>query len=207
MDEKKYSVLIVDGIVENTKELTSILAPQYTIYTADNGREALRMAEHHLPDVIILDVPIPVLNGYEVIVALKNSDITKDIPVIFITQLGKADDEEKALSLGASDYITRPFSISNIKLRLGNQIRILEQLRTIRHLSMMDQLTGLPNRRYFENRLRLEWGRAHREKQPISILIVDVDHFKKYNDQYGHQQGDVALGRRGICRTAAGYGY
>ncbi|MDR2558736.1 MAG: diguanylate cyclase [Oscillospiraceae bacterium] len=194
MDEsKRNSVLIVDDQNSNIMALTQILSSDYTIYAAKNGQGAIKAAEKHLPDIILLDILMPEMDGYAVISALKNSEETQNIPVIFITGLSKVDDEEKGLALGAADYITKPFSSGIVKLRVRNQIKMLDQLRIIERLSMIDKLTELPNRRSFDVQLNAEWRRTERERQPVSILFIDLDFFKKYNDTFGHQQGDVAL--------------
>ncbi|MCL2814664.1 MAG: diguanylate cyclase [Oscillospiraceae bacterium] len=194
MDEsKKNSVLIVDDESSNIMALTHILSPVYTVFAAKNGYKALEAAEKYLPDVILLDILMPEMDGYAVLGALKNTDRIRDIPVIIITGLGNADDEEKGLSLGASDYISKPFNPAIVKLRVGNQIKMFNQLRIIEQVSMIDQLTSIPNRRGFDNRMDMEWVRAIRESTLMSILILDVDKFKVYNDTYGHQQGDAVL--------------
>jgi diguanylate cyclase (GGDEF)-like protein/PAS domain S-box-containing protein len=189
----KYSVLIVDDEKANIITLTHILSPQYTIYAAKNGADAIELAREHTPDVILLDILMPDTDGYEVLSLLKNADRTRDIPVVFVTGLSNTEDEEKGLGLGASDYITKPFRPAIVKLRVRNQISAVRHIRTIERLSMTDQLTNLPNRRSFDTRIELEWSRAMREQKPISVLMLDVDHFKKYNDTFGHHQGDVAL--------------
>jgi diguanylate cyclase (GGDEF)-like protein len=191
--DDSYSVLIVDDQETSLTALSNILSPDYTVYEADNGPEAIEIAEKYLPDVILLDVLMTQMDGYAVIEKLKASDDTQAIPIIFITSLGTSKDEEKGLALGAVDYITKPFVPEIVRLRLQNQIKVLEQVRTIERLSTIDQLTNLPNRRSFETRMGTEWGRATREKTPISILMIDIDLFKHYNDTYGHQQGDAAL--------------
>ena len=194
MDEtNKNSVLIVDDEKSNLVVLTHVLSREYTIYTAKDGHDAINKARKLLPDIILLDIIMPEMDGYEVLATLKNSDETRDIPVIFITGLGSIEDEEKGLALKAADYISKPFSSAIVKLRVGNQVQIVNQLRTIKRLSMIDQLTDIANRRSFDSRLNMEWFRAIREKNPISLLMIDVDKFKRYNDTYGHQQGDVAL--------------
>jgi len=190
---KRNSVLIVDDENSNIMTLTHILSPEYTVYAAKNGPNAIAAAEKYLPDVILLDIIMPEMDGYAVIGALKNSEKTREIPVIFITGLSDADDEEKGLALGAADYISKPFSPAIVRLRVKNQIRMLNQFRTIELLSMIDQLTSIPNRRGFDSRLDMEWIRAIRENTSISILMMDVDKFKLYNDTYGHQQGDIVL--------------
>ena len=190
---KKYSVLIIDDHETVIMALEKILRPDYTVFAALNGSEGIRLAEKYLPDVILLDIMMLEMDGYAVLAELKKSDPTKSIPVIFLTALTSDADEEKGLLLGAVDYIVKPFSPAIVKLRLTNQIKILDQIRTIEKLSLSDQLTGLPNRRAFEERIKIEWARAIREQTPISILITDIDKFKDYNDTYGHLQGDAVL--------------
>jgi len=194
MDElKKNSILIVDDENANILALTHILGADFIIYAAKNGVKAIAAAEKHLPDLILLDIVMPEMDGYAVIQALKDSENTRDIPIIFITGLSDASNEEKGLSLGAADYISKPFKPAIVKLRVRNQIKIVNQTRLIEQISMMDQLTSMPNRRSFDKRINMEWSRAAREKSPISILFIDVDKFKVYNDTHGHQQGDAVL--------------
>ena len=190
---KKNSVLVIDDEGSNIMALTHILSSDYIVYAAKNGQKGLEAAEKYLPDVILLDIIMPEMDGYAVISLLKNSEKTRDIPVVFITGLSNQADEEKGLSLGAADYISKPFSPAIVKLRVRNQIRMLNQLRIIEQVSMIDQLTSIPNRRGFDSRMDMEWIRAIRENTLISVLIMDVDKFKVYNDTYGHQQGDVCL--------------
>jgi diguanylate cyclase (GGDEF)-like protein len=173
--------------------LTHILQQEYVIFTAKDGPGALKKVEAHPPDLILLDILMPGMNGYEVLDALQTSDTGGEIPVIFITGLSNSDAEEKGLALGAMDYITKPFNATIVKLRVQHQIQIVNQLRTIKRLSMHDQLTAIPNRRSFDERLRMEWARAIRENSSLGLLIIDADKFKDYNDTYGHLQGDVAL--------------
>jgi diguanylate cyclase (GGDEF)-like protein len=191
--EKKNSVLIVDDDKTNIMALTHILSNDYTIQAARNGYNAIKAAEQRLPDVILLDVIMPDMDGYTVIRVLKNSEKTRDIPVIFITGLNDAESEEKGLVLGAADYISKPFNPAIVMLRVRNQIQMLNYVHTIERLTLTDQLTGIPNRRSFDNRMNIEWRHAIRGKTPISVLIMDIDGFKAYNDTFGHQQGDVAL--------------
>lgn len=194
MEEKqRNSLLIVDNDKSNLKLLSNILGSEYTIYTATNGTSAIKIAKEYMPDLVLLDILMPGMDGYETLSKLKEHDKTKKIPIIFITGLSSNEDEEKGLSLDAVDYISKPFSDMIVKLRVRNQIQIINQLRTIERLSMVDQLTNLPNRRSFDERLHAEWNRAIREKTPISLLMLDIDRFKNYNDTYGHQQGDIAL--------------
>jgi diguanylate cyclase (GGDEF)-like protein len=191
--EGKSSILIVDDDKANIIALTHILAPEYTIYAAKDGHEALEATREHLPDVILLDILMPEMNGFEVLSSLKSDEKTRAIPVIFITGLGDVENEEKGLSLGAADYMTKPFSPAIVRLRVKNQIQILNQIDLIRSISVTDPLTGLSNRRDFDYRMHLEWEHALRNKTPLSIFMIDVDNFKEYNDTHGHLQGDAAL--------------
>ena len=192
-ETKKNSILVVDDNSANIASLTHILHNDYTIYAAKTGAMAIEAAGTYLPDIILLDIMMPDMDGYEVMGILKAAEKTRHIPVIFITGLNNPDDEEKGLTMGCADYITKPFRSAIVKRRVKNQIDILNQLRTIERISMTDQLTNLPNRRYFETILNDEWRRALREHEPLSVLVLDVDKFKNYNDNYGHRQGDAAL--------------
>jgi signal transduction histidine kinase/HPt (histidine-containing phosphotransfer) domain-containing protein len=130
-DKNKNTVLVVDDENSNILALTHILSPEYTVYAAKNGRSAINAAGKYSPDVILLDILMPEMDGYAVITALKNSFKTKNIPIIFISGLSNAEDEEKGLALGAADYIIKPFSPATVKLRIQNQIQILTQIRVI----------------------------------------------------------------------------
>jgi len=186
-------VLIVDDENANILALTQILGQEYIVYAAKSGPDAIEVANEYLPDVILMDIIMSGMDGYEVIAELKCTDKTRNIPVIFITGLNTFKDEEKGLALGAADYINKPFSPAIVKLRVRNQIRIQNYIETITRLGMTDELTSLPNRRSFDERMRLEWGRAMRDKKNISIIMLDIDKFKDFNDTYGHQHGDDIL--------------
>jgi len=192
-NKKEFTILITDDEKNNLNILGSILSPSYNLLVSRNGPRALELAKEHIPDLILLDVLMPEMSGFEVISKLKESEATARIPVIFITGLTGTEDEEKGFFLGAVDYITKPFHKSIVKARVNTHIKIVDHMRTIEQLGLMDPLTKIPNRRSFENRLNTEWNRAVREQTPISILMMDIDKFKNYNDTHGHQQGDAAL--------------
>jgi PleD family two-component response regulator len=135
-EEKNNTVLIVDDETINLKILTHILESDYKIYTAQDGISAIKKAKELLPDLILLDIVMPGTDGYETLVRLKSLEETKGIPVIFISGLSHSDEEEKGLSLGAADYILKPFSAMIIKLRVSHQIQIINQMRTIKQLSL-----------------------------------------------------------------------
>jgi len=190
---EKRSILIIDDSESNIMALTKILSSEYNINIAKNGLEGIEIAKKESPDIIILDIIMPKMDGFETITALKKSVQTRKIPVIFITGLSKPKDEEKGLALGAAEYISKPFSPEIVKLRVRNQISILTYIQKIESLSSTDQMTGLPSRRSFDERLYSEWKRAMRDKTEVSLLLVDVDNFKKVNDTFGHLQGDIVL--------------
>jgi diguanylate cyclase (GGDEF)-like protein len=192
-DSERDTILVVDDDKFNLNVLSHILKSQYNVHVAKSGNQALKRVGQDKPDLILLDVLMPDMDGYEVLIALKNSDLTRHIPVIFITGLSNAEAEEKGFFLGAVDYITKPFNNSIVMARVRNQLQIVHQIRTIERLGMIDALTNIPNRRSFDESIEFEWNRAIREQSFLSLLFLDVDFFKKYNDTYGHPQGDVLL--------------
>jgi len=190
---KKFSILVVDDEKSNIDVLNHILKEKYKLFIAKGGESAIKIARENVPDLILLDIIMPDMSGFEVLTQLKKSDLTSGIPVIFITGQDSKEDEIKGLTLGAVDYITKPFHNVIVEARIRTHMRIVEQMQIIERMSIMDELTELPNRRYFNDQLTREWGRAIRETASISLLIIDVDKFKVYNDTYGHPQGDALL--------------
>lgn len=193
MDDKKHTVLIVDDEVHNIDVLCGILGSEYELKVAKNGRMAIGMALKHNPSLILLDVIMPDMTGFEVLEEFNKNDLIRDIPVIFITGMDSSEDEEKGLLLGAVDYIKKPFINSIVRLRVQMHIKVIEQMHTIEQLGMIDALTNISNRRCFDHQSNIEWNRAIREKTPISILMIDIDKFKDFNDKYGHKHGDMVL--------------
>jgi diguanylate cyclase (GGDEF)-like protein len=185
--------LIVDDEKSNIDVLNHILKEKYKLFIAKSGESAIKIARENVPDLILLDIIMPDMNGFEVLTQLKKSDLTSGIPVIFITGQDSKEDEIKGLNLGAVDYITKPFHNVIVEARIRTHMKIVEQMQIIERTTIMDELTELPNRRYFNDQLTREWGRAIRETASISLLIIDVDKFKVYNDTYGHPQGDALL--------------
>jgi len=191
--KKEFTILITDDEKFNLDILANILSPIYNILIARNGARALELAKQNNPDLILLDIIMPDMNGFDVITKLKESDRTVKIPVIFITGLTDPADEEKGFFLGAVDYITKPFNKAIVKARVNTHIQIVDQMRTIEQIGLIDALTKVANRRGFDNRFCADWGRSIREGTPISVMIMDIDKFKNYNDTYGHHEGDNAL--------------
>lgn len=187
------TVLVVDDAISNIKMLGEILRSECNIIFATSGKDALHQAQKMRPDLILLDVVMPEMDGYEVCSLLKQSKYTDMIPVIFVTALDNAEDEEKGLELGAIDYIIKPFHPPIVRMRIRNHLELVRYRNKLKLLSTTDGLTGIANRRRFDDQLQKEWGRAHREQEPLSIIFIDIDRFKNYNDYYGHLQGDECL--------------
>ncbi|MBE0583255.1 MAG: diguanylate cyclase, partial [Desulfofustis sp.] len=189
-------ILIVDDEKMNLKVLADLLKDEYVPVLARNGEQAIQHALSETPpDLILLDVIMPQMGGYEVIKYLKNNDKTKNIPVIFVTALSSIEDEEFGLRLGAVDYITKPFSPPIVKIRIRNHLRMVHQYKLLDQLAHLDGLTEICNRRRFEEEFKKEWERSLRNRNPFSLAMIDVDYFKQYNDHYGHAMGDLALQR------------
>lgn len=200
VESQEFEILVVDDAPENVMLLSLILKDLGTVSSALSGREAIDKALENPPDLILLDIQMPELDGYDVIKALKNDPRTENVPVIFVTGLSDDGDEEKGLKLGAIDYITKPYKPTVVTARVRNHLRLreyavrLEQLNEeLERLATTDALTSAYNRRYFMSELENEVERVRRYKRPSSLLMIDVDHFKSINDTYGHDVGDIVL--------------
>ena len=189
----EFTLLIFDDEKQNRLLLTELFGTTYKIIQAKNGVQALEKARQHRPDLILLDVLMPEMDGMDVLRELKRDDATRLIPVIFITALDSATDEENGLNLGAVDYISKPFHPPIVRVRVRNQLQLVHQRRLLEQLASLDGLTGIPNRRQFDATLLKEWHRCQRNQQPLSLIVADVDFFKKYNDALGHAAGDRVL--------------
>jgi diguanylate cyclase (GGDEF)-like protein len=199
-DQKKDSgvksgkVLVVDDMPENIEVLMELLKTEYKVIGARNGEKALTLARSKLaPDIILLDINMPGMNGFEVCRILKENEETKDIPVIFITAESEVADQAKGFELGAVDYITKPVVPVIVSMRVKTQLEIKKQKDLLARLSTIDGLTQIANRRRFDDILAREWKRCMRNGNRLSLILMDIDHFKQYNDHYGHQAGDDCL--------------
>ena len=195
MDESVGRVLIVDDEMINIKVLIATLEG-FDCIIAKDGERAIELARGSIPpDLILLDVIMPDMSGYEVCTQLKKDALTKDIPIIFITSKDEVEDEAKGLEMGAVDYITKPFSPSIVRARVTNHIQLKKQRDTLLKLNVTDPLTNIPNRRLFDDTLDYECRSASRTQTPLSLIMIDIDHFKQINDSEGHQFGDECLQR------------
>ncbi|PRC93127.1 diguanylate cyclase [Solimicrobium silvestre] len=189
----RQRLLIVDDQPLNIQTLYELFSANYQIFMATSGEQALSLCQSKLPDLIILDVEMPDMDGYEVCRRLKADVHTSNIPVIFITGHHNEAEETKGLDTGAVDFISKPINPRIVHARVKNQLMLKAQSDMLRDWVYIDGLTGVKNRRYFDERLNAEWGRAIRHNSELSIIIIDVDFFKLYNDCYGHLMGDDCL--------------
>jgi diguanylate cyclase (GGDEF)-like protein len=191
--EKQFRVLIVDNDSDNIALLSDLLKNDYAVTVANTGAEALKRAEEEKPDMILLDALLPDADGFDLLLNMQTRDETREAPVIFVTGLSSVEHEEKGLTLGAVDYIAKPYNNAIIRARVEAHLKIVKQIRSIQRMGFIDALTDIPNRRYFDVRIKEEWRRASRRRSSLSLLMLDVDKFKRYNDRYGHPQGDILL--------------
>ncbi len=195
MHSSTGKILIIDDEAVIRNMLTAILEEDYLISCADNSFEGLEQARELSPDLILLDINMPIFDGYELCRLLREDPQTKQIPVIFLTALTSPEDESKGLEAGAADYISKPINPSIVIARVRNQVLVKQQRDYLEKLSTLDPLTGIANRRFFDQALDREWRRGQRDEKPLSLLIIDIDSFKTYNDNYGHVAGDECLQR------------
>jgi diguanylate cyclase (GGDEF)-like protein len=160
---------------------------------ATSGEQALEVAVSGRPDLILLDILMPAMDGYEVCRRLKSMAETQAIPIIFITAMGNAENETMGFALGAVDYISKPFNNAVVKARVGVHMKLKRKSDLLENLVSIDALTEIPNRRAFDQTREQEWARCLRTGQPISFVMIDIDMFKQFNDNYGHGAGDECL--------------
>ncbi|MEO5732996.1 MAG: diguanylate cyclase [Rubrivivax sp.] len=186
-------LLLVDDQPINIQALHQAFAADHQVLMATHGEQALALCARQPPDLVLLDVEMPDMDGYEVCRRLKADPATQDIPVIFVTAHSDAEAETRGLEAGAVDFITKPINPRIVRARVRTHLTLKAQSDLLRHWVYIDGLTGVHNRRYFDERLTEEWGRAVRGGTSLSVLMIDVDFFKRYNDRYGHQSGDDCL--------------
>jgi diguanylate cyclase (GGDEF)-like protein len=194
IEEPRPIVLVVDDVPTNIHLLGSVIQDLGEIVVATSGQQALELTRsEQRPDLILLDVMMPGLDGYQVCRMLQADPWTRSIPVIFVTARDHEADEARGLELGAVDYITRPFSESIVRARVRTHLELKRHRDALERLSYQDGLTGLDNRRRFDEYFVMAWRHAAREQAWLSLLMVDIDYFKGFNDKYGHLAGDQCL--------------
>jgi diguanylate cyclase (GGDEF)-like protein len=193
-------VLVADDDPINRQVLAELLKPEYTVLLAKNGEQALERATRHAPDLVLLDVMMPDMDGFEVLRRLRAHPATAQMAVIFISGLDRPEDEANGLKAGAADYIAKPINATVVMARVALHLQFVRQRRMLERLAHIDGLTELANRRRFDELYALEWERAQGNGRPLSLALLDVDAFKQYNDHYGHPAGDRAL--RAVARAA-----
>ena len=200
--EDRPRILIVDDERININILNALLKADYKIMVATDGEQALKAASTGKPELILLDIVMPGIDGYEVCRRLKANAATQTIPIIFITAMGEVENEAMGFALGAVDYIAKPFNSPVVKARVGVHIKLKRNGDMLENLASMDALTEVPNRRAFDQTRKQEWARSLRDGLPISFVMIDIDMFKQYNDNYGHGAGDECLMR--IAKALSG---
>ncbi len=227
-DKREALVLVVDDNPSNCRLLSNYLSPTtYKVVTATNGFEALQIVDTTPPDIILLDIMMPEMNGFEVCAKIKENPNTRDIPIIFFSAQTETDDKLRGFSLGAVDYVTKPIKKSEIIARIRTHLTIRfqqlelqkknEELETLtsalqkreldlkeanfalERMARYDVLTNLCNRRHFFELANTYWGESRTAGFPLSILMIDIDFFKQYNDGYGHLAGDACLTKVAKC--------
>ncbi len=201
-------ILVVDDVPVNIQLLVTYLAAEgYDVVSAKDGHDAMKAVKEHQPDLILLDVMMPKMNGFKVCEAIKSDDASKFIPVILVTALNELEDKIKGMDSGADDFLAKPFNKLELLVRVRSLLRIkhlhdelqekvIELQRTkeeLRQLAITDGLTSLYNYRYFKDQLLQELKRAQRHSLKVAVVMIDIDHFKQYNDKNGHPAGDVVL--------------
>ncbi len=194
----KPKLLVVDDQPINIQLIYQAFAGDYQVFMATSGEQALSICQSNPPDLVLLDVVMPGMDGFAVCEELKACETTRHIPVIFVTAHNDPAQETHGLSVGAVDFIAKPINPAVVRARVHTHLTLKFQSDLLRKLVFLDGLTGVFNRRYFDQQFPVEWARAVRSGLPLSLILVDVDFFKRYNDRYGHQAGDDAL------RTVAG---
>lgn len=189
---KPKTILIVDDTVENLDILETLLEG-YDIVDATNGADALEILEEEKIDLILLDIMMPDMDGYEVCKKIKENFETKDIPIIFITAKTDENSIEKAYDVGGIDYVRKPFKPKELLARVKRELELQELHTELRRLASTDPLTTLYNRRYFTKMAQSILDLSKREKHNLSIIMLDIDKFKNINDIYGHQVGDEVI--------------
>jgi diguanylate cyclase (GGDEF)-like protein len=198
------NILLVDDDSLTIQLLSHMLGDVGNLNFATSGEDALRIARESTPDLILLDAEMPGMDGFEVCKSLKADPALADIPVIFVTSHRDTPFEVSGFGLGAADFITKPVNASLVVARVRTQLRLKHLADELRRIAAIDALTSIANRRSFDTALEREWCHAQQVGKPLALLMIDVDHFKLFNDLYGHPTGDACL--RAVAQAVAGAG-
>ncbi|MCK5877437.1 MAG: diguanylate cyclase [Candidatus Marithrix sp.] len=193
---KKSLILIVDDNPQNLQVLGSILKEHgYKPAAAQNGEKAIEFVQKKIPDLILLDIMMPGMDGIEVCRRFKVQESTKDIPIIFITALSEIQDKLKAFAIGGVDYITKPFIAEEVLARINVHLNLKAALEKLRFVSITDEMTGVFNRSFAYEILNKQIETAKRTKEDFIICYIDIDNLKKVNDTFGHAEGDLLINK------------
>jgi two-component system cell cycle response regulator len=194
LEEAKPIVLVVDDSPDVHRLLKARLRnEELELVCIESGTEGIARAEALIPAIILLDLDMPGTDGFEVLRTLKENSKTLNIPVIILSGLQSPQDKVTAFDLGAVDYITKPFDLTELRVRVRSVLKMYRLLQMLSQRAQIDGLTGLWNRAFFQSRWAEEYARVARHNRPLSIAMVDADHFKSVNDTYGHPAGDAVL--------------
>jgi diguanylate cyclase (GGDEF)-like protein len=177
----------------NIRVMHLALAAEHDVFMATSGEQALGFCAKTPPDIVLLDVEMPGLNGLEVCRRLKQDQDTQSIPIIFVTSHQGQEEETACWEAGGVDFVSKPVNPLTLRKRVNSHLTLKFQADLLREMAFIDGLTGVANRRFFDERLGLEWRRGKRSGSSLALILADVDHFKKYNDHYGHLAGDDCL--------------
>lgn len=191
--------LLVDDDPGSIQLMARILSGVGQLRYATTGEDALRLAHESAPDLMLLDAEMPGISGFQVLEAMKAEPKLADVPVILVTSHSEAAFEVAGFEKGAADFIAKPVSAPLVLARVKGQLRVKRMADELRRISVTDVLTGVANRRHFDESMEREWRRARRSGDPLALLMIDVDHFKAFNDSYGHPTGDACL--RSVARA------
>jgi two-component system, cell cycle response regulator len=194
--KSQLSVLIIEDHPDQRDLLAIVLQREgYKVVTAANGLEALEKLALEKVHIALSDIMMPKMDGFELINKIRSNSALRHIYIILITARIQEGDRVRGLDLGADDYITKPFSVSELLARVRVGSRVVQYQQHLEYQTQIDSLTGLFNRRAFEKKIGEEFERSKRYGHPLSVVILDIDNFKKINDTYGHHGGDAALVR------------
>ncbi len=194
MEESAPVALLIDDSPDVQRLLKMRLRSEgIVVIGAETGQEGVDKALEQAPSVILLDIDMPGMDGFEVLRTLKDTESTLHIPVIMLSGLHSAQDKVTAFDLGAVDFITKPFDVTELRVRVRSALRISQLLRMLAQRAQIDGLTGLYNRAHFDKRWAEEVAAAERHKRALSLAVFDLDKFKSINDSYGHPAGDAAI--------------